>query len=271
VLDAEATPLRVEVAGTVFEVGSLDPVGRAWVADRYAAFLTDRAPDVCLNTRVADEVPDEDDAIPTIEMRGDEVRLGVGGYRIDGHLGNGCLSLVAPPLPTVLSPAAFRLLCSIILLRAGGLMLHAAAVVDDGAARVFCGPSESGKTTVASRADARPVLSDETIALRRAGRGYRACATPFFGEAGPVASQTTGDAPLAAVFFLHKSTRFAHRRLARREAVQRAFSQVFVPKRVPAMAEAVLASLDALTAAVPCFELEFAARAELWSYVDAVA
>ena len=31
------------------------------------------------------------------------------------------------------------------------------------------------------------------------------------------------------------------------------------------------ASLDAVTAAVPCFELEFAARDELWSYVDAVA
>ena len=112
---------------------------------------------------------------------------------------------------------------------------------------------------------------DETIALRRHEGGYRACATPFFGEAGPVPTQAGGEAPLTALFFLSKSTRFAHRRLARQEAVQRAFPQVFLPKRSPAMAEAILASLDAVTAAVPCFELEFAARDELWSYVDAVA
>jgi hypothetical protein len=47
--------------------------------------------------------------------------------------------------------------------------------------------------------------------------------------------------------------------------------QTFVPKRAPAVASALLGSLAALTAAVPCFELEFAARDALWSYVDAVA
>ena len=43
------------------------------------------------------------------------------------------------------SPAAFRMLCSLLVLRAGGVMLHASAVVDGGRAHVFCGPSESGK------------------------------------------------------------------------------------------------------------------------------
>jgi hypothetical protein len=261
----------VAVAGTVFEVSRLDVEGRAWVEQRYAPFLTDRTPDVHLAARVLSEMPADDDAEATLETEDDEVRLGVGAYRIEGDLTAGRLQLVAPPLPTVLSPAAFRLLCAVVVLRQGGVMLHAAAVVHGGGARVFCGPSESGKTTVATLAGERSVLSDESVVLRPGAGGYRACATPFFGEAGPVATQSSGDAPLAAIYFLRKSGGFAHRRLARREAVQRAFSQVFLPKGRPAIAEAMLANLDAITAAVPCFELEFAARGELWSYLDAVA
>ncbi len=263
--------LRVEVAGTVFEVSDLDAAGRAWVEHRYAPFLTDRAPDVHLAARVLSEMPADDAAEATIETDDDEVRLGLGAYRIEGDLTAGRLRLVAPPLPTVLSPAAFRFLCAVVVLREGGVMLHAAAVVHGGGARVFCGPSESGKTTVAQLAGERAVLSDESVVLRPGADGYRACATPFFGEAGPVATQSSGEAPLTAIYFLRKSGGFAHRRLTRREAVQRAFSQVFLPKGLPAVAEAMLANLDAITAAVPSFELEFAARGELWSYLDAVA
>jgi hypothetical protein len=263
--------LRVEVAGTVFEVAELDPASHAWVEGRYAPFLTDRAPDVHLTARILPEISEEDAPGATLDTRDDEVRLRVGAYRIEGDLRTGRLHLVAPPLPTVLSPSAFRFLCAVLALREGGIMLHAAGVVHDGHGRVFCGPSESGKTTVARLAGARPVLSDESVVVRPGADGYRVCATPFFGEAGPVPTQSRGDAPLAAIYFLRKSRTFAHRRLARRDAVQRAFSQVFLPKGVAAIAEAILVNLDAMTAAVPCFELEFAARGELWSYLDAVA
>jgi hypothetical protein len=264
-------PLRVEVAGAVFEVSGLDAVGRAWASSRYGAFLSDRAADFTLTVAMRDAMPQDDDNVTTLETSGDALCLDIGGYRIEGDLRTGRLQLRVPPLPTVLSPATFRCLCALVLLRAGGVMLHASAVVDRRGAWVFCGASESGKTTVAQLAGARPVLSDETTAVRPHGTRYLACATPFFGEAGPVPAQASGEAPLTALFLLSKSTRFAHRRLARLDAVQRAFPQVFLPKRAPAMAEAILASLDALTAAVPCFELEFAAREELWSYVDAVA
>jgi hypothetical protein len=268
---AADTAPRIEVAGTVFEVSGLDAAGSAWVEERYAGFLSDRAPQVRLTTARVDEDVDEDGGELDVETRGDHLRLALGGYRIEGDLRDGRLRLTAPPFPSVLSPATFRGLCAILLLRAGGVMLHASAVVDRGRAWVFCGASESGKTTVARLAAPRGVLSDETVALRPDGGRYLACATPFFGEAGPVPMQTHGTVPLAAVFFLAKSPRFAHRRLGQREAVQRAFPQVFVPKRDPARAEAILAALATLTAAVPCYELEFAASEELWSYVDAVA
>lgn len=265
-------PVRIEVSGTVFEIDGLEAGAWAWAVERYGAFLSDRAADLHVTVAIGDAAADDDDGMaPTLTMTDERFVYRAGGYRLDGDLGAGRVRLVAPPLPTVLSPAPFRVLCSLMLLRTGGVMLHASAVVDHGVARVFCGPSESGKTTIAGLAGARPVLSDETIALCPSGDGYRACATPFFGEAGPVAAQTNTEAPLASLFFLRKSTRFAHRPLARREAAQRAFMQTFVPKRAPAVASALLGSLAALTAAVPCFELEFAARDALWSYVDAVA
>ena len=225
--------LRVEIAGTVFEVAQLDAAGRAWVESRYAPFLTDRAPDVHLTTRILAEMSDDDGDGATIEARDDQVRLGVGGYRIEGDLRTGRLRLVAPPLPTVLSPAAFRFLCAVLVLREGGVMLHAAGVVHDARARVFCGPSESGKTTVARLAGARAVLSDESVVLRPGAGGYRACATPFFGEAGPVPTQSSGDAPLAAIYFLRKSREFAHRRLSAGRRYSARFRRCSCPKASP--------------------------------------
>jgi hypothetical protein len=162
------------------------------------------------------------------------------------------------------------MLCSFWLLQEGGLFLHASAVVERGRAWVFSGPSGSGKTTIASLAGRRRVLNDETIALRPGPRGWTACATPFYGSGGPTMARANASAPLRGLCFLRKADRFAHRRLSPAEAVARAFPEVMLPKRDPRVAEQLLAALAALAAAVPAWELGFAPRAALWSYLDGI-
>ena len=83
-------------------------------------------------------------------------------------------------------------------------------------------------------------------------------------------AQVDAAAPARALCFLRKADHFAHRRLTAREAVERAFPQVFLPKRDPEVADRVLGVLAALAARVPCYELSFAPRPEIWRYLDGI-
>jgi hypothetical protein len=168
-------------------------------------------------------------------------------------------------------PSLLRLLCAVLLLPRGGFLLHASGVVHRGRAWVFCGPSESGKTTIARLGDGRPVLSDETVAIAPGSGSYAAFATPFFGEGGPAMGQANTHARLRGLCFLHKAGEFSHRRLTAREAVERAFPQAYLPKREPALVSQLLAGLADCATAVPCYDLFFPPRPALWEYLDGIA
>jgi hypothetical protein len=144
-------------------------------------------------------------------------------------------------------------------------------VVAGSGAWVFSGPSGSGKTTIAGLAGDRVVLNDETIALRPAPRGWRACATPFYGSGGPSMARVNDSAPVRGLCFLRKSSRFAHRRLTPTEVVSRAFPEVMLPKRDARVAERLLATLASLAAVVPAWELAFAPDPAIWSYLDGLS
>lgn len=64
----------------------------------------------------------------------------------------------------------------------GGLLLHAASIVRDGAAWLFFGPSGSGKSTLASRSRRGRVVSDDLTLLLPAPDGTMDCVgSPFRG------------------------------------------------------------------------------------------
>jgi hypothetical protein len=150
-------------------------------------------------------------------------------------------------------------------------MLHASGVAQNHRAWVFCGPSEAGKTTIARLAGERLVLNDETVAIVKRGRGYVACATPFFGEGGPVMASVQAQAPLKGMFFLRKAKRFAHQRLTASQAVERAFPQVFLPKRDHTVVAGILKTLADFAERVPCYDLFFQPHPDLWEYLDEIA
>lgn len=77
-----------------------------------------------------------------------------------------------------------RVVVALRLVRAGGLLLHAAGAIVQGGAVVLFGPSGSGKTTMAGLARGFPVLGDDIVATRRHGDDWWAYSTPFGGIAG---------------------------------------------------------------------------------------
>ena len=111
------------------------------------------------------------------------------------------------------------------------------------------------------------VLNDETVAIVHDRGGYAAASTPFYGQGGPSMATVNRRAPIRGLCFLRKSDRFDHRRLTMREVIERAYPQVFIPKRDPVVASGVLEGVMRLAHAVPCFELSFARRPQLWEYL----
>lgn len=262
--------IKLEIAGLVFRVLGADGPARAWLSERYRPFLSDKPARLTLGVTFQRSWPRGRPPRPRVELDHGTFQITMAACRARGNLTSGRVHVSVPPVPAALNPSLFRALCSLLLLREGGVLLHASAVVQQGRAWLFCGPSESGKTTIARLAGERLVLNDETVAVRAQGDGYEACATPFFGEGGPAMALTNTRAPLRAVFFLNKADGFAHRRLTAREAIQRAWAQVFLPKRDGPVVDGILANLIALTTRVDCFDLFFAPHAGLWEYLDGI-
>ena len=265
---AEQAP-RIEVAGFVFRVAGLPATGRSWVEGRYGPFLSRRAATFGVHVRAGERYRPGRTPRPSATWNGGRFALASHPSRADGDLARRRVAFRAGPGPA-LNPDLFRLLCSFLLMQKGGVFLHASAVVDRGRAWVFSGPSGSGKTTIAGLAGDRPVLNDETIALRPGPRGWQACATPFYGSGGPAMARVNDRAPLRGLCFLAKADRFAHRRLSPSEAVARAFPEVMLPKRDDRVSGRLLATLAALAGTVPAWELAFAPDPALWSYLDGI-
>jgi hypothetical protein len=263
---AERAPC-IEVAGFVFRVTGLAGPDRAWVTERFAPFVSRQAPTVTVAVAATERYRPGRAPRPLATWRNGHFALASHPSRAAGDLARRRVRFGVGPGPA-LNPDLFRMLCGFLLASAGGVLLHASAVVVRGRAWVFSGPSGSGKTTIAQLAGARPVLNDETIALRPGPRAYSAHATPFYGSGGPTMARKNARAPLRGLCFLRKADRFSHRRLSAAETVARAFPEVMLPKRDPRIAGQLLAALTALAERTPAYDLAFAPRAELWDYLD---
>lgn len=77
-----------------------------------------------------------------------------------------------------------RIVFAYHVLKRGGVLLHSAGVVYRGAAYLFCGRSNAGKSTLARKAAATgaAVLSDDINLVFRESDGYHVHRVPFTGE-----------------------------------------------------------------------------------------
>ncbi|MSP17876.1 MAG: hypothetical protein EXR73_14960 [Myxococcales bacterium] len=160
-----------------------------------------------------------------------------------------------------------RVLLSLALPRAGGLLLHSSGIAEGDRALVFSGQSGAGKTTIvrlisgAETSTHAPltgplrILGDDLVALRPDGDRVLACATPFNGEFGPCAD---GAAPLESLSFLRQAAAHALTPLARADATRRLLRNTLGYALNRAAAAALLTSAAAIAARVPCRELAFA-------------
>lgn len=168
-------------------------------------------------------------------------------------------------------PGIFENLCRVLvayrLHELGGAVIHGAALVDDGEALLFAGPSGAGKTTVSrlGQERGRTVLSDDLNALLPAeGGGVRLAGLPFTGDlgggAGPDASY-----PLRGLLRLEKDVEDGLRPLSRAEAAACLLACSPFVNANPHRQDALLSVLLSLTRKVPAYALRFSLTGRMWS------
>ncbi len=128
----------------------------------------------------------------------------------------------------------------------GGLLVHGAAVVVDGAAHLFPARSGSGKSTLAARAG-HP-LSDEVSVVEPHGGGFLVHATPWWTSRG-------GAAPLARVYALAWDGEGTTP--LRRTAVRQLVTNLVLPLDTPVNRGCGLAAAAAVAGAVPFARFAF--------------
>jgi len=159
-----------------------------------------------------------------------------------------------------------RVLYSLALVEARGLIVHAASLIRNGRAHLFCGRSGSGKTTLAQLSTDATLLSDE-LSIVRVSDGWPRChGTPFWGELARAGDDRS--APLGGIYFLHHGSRHAVQAVTPRQAVERLLPNVLFFARDADLTARVLQITADLIEAVPSFDLSFRLDPGFWEVID---
>lgn len=139
-----------------------------------------------------------------------------------------------------------------------GFILHSAGIELDGIGVAMPGVSGAGKSTlsglVAAALPEARLLSDERLVVRRDGEKFMAWGTPWMGTARVARNE---QAPLGALVFPARGVAHRITDLPPRSAMRRMLGVASCPLWDEDRAGAVLATLEALVARVPAFELQF--------------
>jgi MoaA/NifB/PqqE/SkfB family radical SAM enzyme len=147
------------------------------------------------------------------------------------------------------------LIAQLLALR-NGCYLHASGVSMKGRGLLFMGHSDAGKSTMIGLIkDKAEILCDDRMIVRRERDGYRIHGTWSHGE---VPDVSAASAPLAAIFFLHKSSENRLSQVAKkRDITSTLLSCLIKPMATPGWWENTLALIEGIGRNVPCYDLFF--------------
>lgn len=160
---------------------------------------------------------------------------------------------------------ALRVAYALLAFQAGGLMIHAAGIVQNGAAYLFFGPSGAGKTTVSRLSTKGSVLNDDLVILLPKEKGWRVYGTPFWNPT--QVTPNASSAPLAGLFRLVQSKRVSLGALSSSEAIAELVANVPVITVDLERSGKLLQRLDEISRTVTVKKLFFRQDGSFWDLI----
>jgi hypothetical protein len=266
--DRNSLALTIEIGGLPLRLFPPDAAFRAVLEERYSSFVS-------RNARAVMEFTLE--SAPPGRTAGAEEDLQVlckeglwqisrGEFRaaFDLRTRQGHLRFVPNPYSV---DTLLRIVHSILLAPAGGLLLHASGGIRHGRGVLFSGASGAGKTTMARLAPRDvQLLTDEISYLRREGSSFRVYGTPFSGELGIQGEHVS--APLSAVYLIEHGSTNRLERVPEAEAVRRLMRNTLFFAREEHLVTQVFSTVCGLVRQVPVWRLEFLPDARVWEMIQ---
>jgi hypothetical protein len=262
-----AHPLTIEIGGLAIRLRAPDEAFRQMLAGRYSSFLRPESRaemEFDLLSAAPEALAAGQDPDQKLELRYERElwRLSRGDFlaTFDLRTRRGQLACVPNPYSV---DALLRIVHSLLLAPAGGLLLHASGGIRGGRGVLFSGVSGAGKTTIARLAPADvQLLTDEISYLRKEGDGFRVYGTPFSGELGIQGEDVS--APLAAIYLIEHGAANRRERVPESEAVRRLMRNTLFFAQEQRLVAHVFSTVCELARRVPVYRLEFLPDARVW-------
>jgi hypothetical protein len=267
-VEPSVAELSVAIAGLRSEILARDPDLAAIVRDRYKGFLSPGEPDwrIEVDVRLSGRRLDPDSVVVARDNRARAFRISRGDFAGAVDLDHRRGTVTFTRLDEYSLDTFVRVFYSLALLQHDGLITHAASLVRNGRAYLFCGRSGSGKTTLARLSGEATLLSDELSIVTAAGRRVRCHGTPFWGELARAGEDRA--AALTGIYFLGHGRRHAVAALSPRQALERLLPNVVFFAREPELTARVLTIAADLVEAVPCADLAFRRDPGFWEVIE---
>ena len=253
-----------------------------WFVEYFMAPSSERGPDACIDIRLMEPSPVEavpDSFFQSKRMKGR--RFWMEGGLIRGRFGFGSSRITMLLHPVMVESDASRVfeqsLYQVYFSMLGNSaltapLIHSSGVIRDGKGFLFLGPSEAGKSTVASLSSQYSVINDEITIADFTGAVPMLVSTPFNGL---FRTKAVGSAPLAGIFVLEKSPDDRIEPLSQSAAIRPVADQIIplVPLGKPMTAEAYFTQLDvaaALHSRVPVYKLMFTKSPRFWGTISGI-
>lgn len=204
---------------------------------------------------------------PTVVFTEDAVTLRGPGYEGAANLNDGRASLKISMMQPERGVDYFlRLIYALLAFRAGGIMLHGAAVARKNFAYIFFGKSGSGKTTVSRLTADGIVLNDDLIVLMPGDEHWVAHATPFtnINQVAPHAAS----APVAGIYRLVKDQAVYLEKMSLAMAVSELLASVPVMASEPRYARVLVKRCEKLADIYPVSHLHFRKDTDFWRLIE---
>jgi len=259
--------LTIEVGGLSIRLRAPDPEFWSLLAKRYSNFV--RPESVAeMEFDLLPIPPDPPPAELDLQVSFEDGRwlLSRGEFRAAFDLRSRRGHLACVPNPYSVD-TLLRVVHSLLLAPAGGLLLHASGGVRGGRSFLFSGVSGAGKTTMARLAPPDvQLLTDEISYLRREDDTFVVYGTPFSGELG-IQGQNVS-APLAAIHLIEHGSANRLELLPKAEAARRLMRNTLFFACDPQLVAGVFATVCDLVRRVPVFRLEFVPDSRVWEMIQ---
>ncbi len=258
--------MRLEVGNICFLLNLENTkIARELRTTRYADFLSRKDPDFTIEFCVQPKI--NLDEYPEIMIKSEEGIHYVFRWdftaqiKVDQGRAKAILKYEAPST----ADAVVRICYSLLSIKFGGFLLHAATVVKGKNGYIFTGKTESGKTTIARLSSNYKVLTDEISMIRKVNGHYRTFGTPFWGQGGQGRNENF---KVRRILFLRKDNKNFVKMIKKKEALRAILGNLLFFATEWRLTNDVFVLSNEIVDSIPCYELHFLPTKDFWRCIE---